>query len=73
MANSDPALGPYACVGKRLAMLEIRRVAAEILHRYDVVPGPDHNVEAFLNAKQDTFTTVPGELSLIFTKRFQRE
>ncbi|KAK1753804.1 Tryprostatin B 6-hydroxylase [Echria macrotheca] len=61
--------GPYACVGKRLALLEIRRVVAEILSRYDVRPEPGHSPEAFLDGKEDTFTTVSSPLPLIFTKR----
>ncbi|KAJ5263364.1 cytochrome P450 [Penicillium angulare] len=28
--------GPYACVGKQLALMEVRRVVAEILTRYEV-------------------------------------
>lgn len=61
--------GPYACVGKRFALLEIRRVTAEILWRYDVRPEPGHSASAFLDGKQDTFTTVSAPLPLIFTER----
>lgn len=61
--------GPYACVGKRLALLEIRRVTAEILWRYDVCPEPGHSASAFLDGKEDTFTTVSAPLPLIFTER----
>ncbi|KAK1831881.1 Tryprostatin B 6-hydroxylase [Podospora conica] len=62
-------IGPYACVGKRLALLEIRRVTAEILWRYDVRPAPGHSAAAFLDGKEDTFTTVSAPLPLIFTER----
>ncbi|KAI1124607.1 putative cytochrome P450 oxidoreductase, partial [Nemania abortiva] len=61
--------GPYACVGKRLAMMEIRRVVAEILWRYDFTVTPEHNKEAFLDGKQDTFTLVSSPLPLVFTER----
>ena len=46
-------------VGKRLAMLELRRVVAEILRWYDLTIAPD--------GKQDTFTTVSTPLPIIFT------
>ncbi len=61
--------GPYACVGKRLAMLELRRVVAEILWRYDLTLAPGQTKEAFLDGKQDTFTTVSAALPIVFTKR----
>ncbi|KAL2173995.1 cytochrome P450 monooxygenase-like protein [Thermothelomyces heterothallicus CBS 202.75] len=61
--------GAYACVGKRLAMLELRRVVAEILSRYDLTIGPGQTKQAFLDGKQDTFTTVSAPLPIIFTER----
>lgn len=63
------AAGPYACVGKRLAMLELRRVVAEILWRYDLTIAPGQSKEAFLDGKQDTFTTVSAPLPVVFTER----
>ncbi|KAK4149486.1 cytochrome P450 monooxygenase [Chaetomidium leptoderma] len=63
--------GPYACVGKRLAMLELRRVVAEILWRYDLTMAPGQTQEAFLDGKQDTFTTVSAALPVIFTERIR--
>ncbi|KAH8901269.1 cytochrome P450 monooxygenase-like protein [Thozetella sp. PMI_491] len=62
-------LGSYACIGKRLALIEIRRVVAEILWRYDVHVAPGFSPESFLDGRQDTFTLVSGSLPLIFTKR----
>ncbi|KAL2166799.1 hypothetical protein VTG60DRAFT_2152 [Thermothelomyces hinnuleus] len=61
--------GAYACVGKRLAMLELRRVVAEILWRYDLTIAPGQTKQAFLDGKQDTFTTVSAPLPIIFTER----
>ncbi|KAL2256849.1 hypothetical protein VTK26DRAFT_1031 [Humicola hyalothermophila] len=61
--------GPYACIGKRLAMLQMRRVVAEILARYDVAVAPGQTKEGFLGGKQDTFTTVSAPLPLVFTRR----
>ncbi|KAK3356880.1 cytochrome P450 monooxygenase-like protein [Lasiosphaeria hispida] len=61
--------GPYGCVGKRLALMEIRRLVAEILWRYDVRIAPGQCPEAFLDGKQDVFTTVSAPLPVIFTER----
>ncbi|KAK4466832.1 Tryprostatin B 6-hydroxylase [Cladorrhinum samala] len=66
-------IGPYACVGKRLAMLEIRRLVAEILWRYDIQLAPGHNKEAWLEGKQDVFTTVSPALPILFTERCKEE
>ncbi|KAK2616801.1 hypothetical protein QQS21_000178 [Conoideocrella luteorostrata] len=62
-------IGPYGCVGKRLAMMEIRRVVAEILSRYNLSLAPSQGKEAFLNGKQDTFTVVSAPLFLQFSRR----
>ncbi|KAK3987119.1 Tryprostatin B 6-hydroxylase [Cladorrhinum sp. PSN332] len=62
-------IGPYACVGKRLALLEIRRLVGEILWRYDITVAPGHSKEAWLDGKQDVFTTVSSSLPIIFTER----
>ncbi|KAI0506267.1 cytochrome P450 monooxygenase-like protein [Xylaria bambusicola] len=61
--------GPFGCIGKRLALIEIRRVVAEIVSRYDMKPAPEHNKEAFLDGKKDTHTLVSGPLHLIFVER----
>lgn len=53
-------------------MLEMRRLIAEILWRYDVSVSPDHSAEAFLDGKEDTFTTVSAPLRLVFTDRAAR-
>lgn len=61
--------GPYGCVGKRLAMMELRRVIAETISRYDVSFAPGQTREAFLDGKQDSFTSVSAPLHLVFNAR----
>ncbi|KAI1332363.1 cytochrome P450 monooxygenase-like protein [Xylariaceae sp. FL0255] len=61
--------GPYACVGKRLAMMEIRRCVCEVLSRYDYSAVPGHDREAWLDGKLDTFTIVSAPLPLVFEER----
>ncbi|KAI1200960.1 putative cytochrome P450 oxidoreductase [Nemania serpens] len=65
-------LGPYGCVGKRLAMMEMRRLVGEILSQYDFTTSPEHSKEAFLDGKEDTFTLVPAPLMLSFTERVRK-
>ncbi|KAJ0418348.1 cytochrome P450 [Aspergillus carlsbadensis] len=61
--------GPYSCVGKQLALMELRRVTAEILTRYDVHLAKEQRVNDFLDSFHDTFTLVTGPLELVFEKR----
>ncbi|KAE8165150.1 cytochrome P450 monooxygenase [Aspergillus tamarii] len=61
--------GAYVCAGKQLALMEIRRVAAEVVTRYNITLAPDHSDDAFLDGAVDAFTIVPGPLKLTFQKR----
>jgi len=62
-------IGPYACVGKRLALMELRYVVAQIVYRYDVALAPGQTETAFLAGKRDTFTLALGPLNLRFAHR----
>ncbi|KAJ5919142.1 cytochrome P450 oxidoreductase [Penicillium verhagenii] len=61
--------GPYVCVGKQLAFMEIRRVTAEILTRYDVSFAPEYNEASFWKGKQDAFTLVAAPMEMVFNER----
>ena len=62
-------LGTYSCAGKALALMEIRRVVAALLSKYDVSIAPDQGVEDFLSKQKDTFTLVNPALKLVFKNR----
>ncbi|KAL3442746.1 cytochrome P450 monooxygenase [Aspergillus insuetus] len=61
--------GPYSCVGKQLALMELRLVAAEILTRYNVRFAEGQKPDVFLESCHDTFTLATGPLELVFEKR----
>ncbi|KAF7621945.1 hypothetical protein AFLA_008494 [Aspergillus flavus NRRL3357] len=61
--------GPYACVGKRLALMELRRVITVILRDYYIALAPGQSAKAFCEGQMDTFTLVAPSLELVFTKR----
>jgi cytochrome P450 len=73
--NRDPSvyipfnIGPYGCIGKRLAMMKIRMLLAQLLARYDLRMAPGETKEKFFESALDTFTLIPGELPVIWTKR----
>lgn len=66
---ADQIIGPWACVGRRLALMELRRVTAELLLRYDISFAPGKVNDAFLKDGKDTFTLTAAPLLLNFTKR----
>ncbi|KAL9122024.1 MAG: hypothetical protein Q9187_001416 [Circinaria calcarea] len=61
--------GTYGCIGRPLALLNIRTTLAKLIMEYDVAfaPGEDGTkVEADTRVR---FTAGPGELKLVFRKR----
>ena len=50
-------------------MMELRRVTAEPLTRYDIDLAPGQSAEAFLEGGRDFFTLSTGPLELVFTPR----
>ncbi|OAA33379.1 averantin oxidoreductase [Moelleriella libera RCEF 2490] len=61
--------GRYACAGKQLALMEIRLLVSQIMHRYTVSLAPDQTENAFLDGLKDTFTLTPPSLQLVFEPR----
>ncbi|KAH8797552.1 cytochrome P450 monooxygenase-like protein [Hyaloscypha sp. PMI_1271] len=63
------SVGPYSCVGKQLALMELRNVIARIVTEFDVKFAPDEDGTALLEKSTDTFTIALAPLMLVFTKR----
>lgn len=61
--------GPYGCVGKNLALMELRNVIARIVTEFDLKFAPGENGSALMNKSKDTFTMELAPLELIFMKR----
>lgn len=72
-STSDVLLGRYGCIGRPLAMLNIRTTLAKLLLTFDIAfPPEDDATGAGFEAKsKEHFTLAPGELSLVFRKRQQ--
>ncbi|KAH7141644.1 cytochrome P450 67 [Dactylonectria macrodidyma] len=62
-------IGRYSCVGKQLALMEIRHVASQIAHNYDIRLADDQNIEDFFDNVVDGFTLTCPKLDLVFTPR----
>ncbi|ORY04755.1 putative benzoate 4-monooxygenase cytochrome P450 [Clohesyomyces aquaticus] len=61
-------LGKHSCVGKHLAMMELRLVAARLVTMYDFTFAEGYDQHEVLDMK-DCFTAIPGTLKLAFTPR----
>ncbi|KAF4626682.1 hypothetical protein G7Y89_g11474 [Cudoniella acicularis] len=63
------SLGPFACVGKQLALMELRNVTARIMKEFKFEFAPGEDGSALLENSRDTFTMALEPLMLVFTKR----
>jgi tryprostatin B 6-hydroxylase len=62
------SIGPYGCIGKNLAYMEIRLLTAQLITRFDVALAPGEDGTALLNSV-DHFTIGLKPINMIFTRR----
>lgn len=61
--------GRYTCLGKSMALSELRVVTAMLVSKYKIgLPAGDAG-EAVERDYRDQFTAAPGKLDLVFTAR----
>ncbi|KAH8807492.1 cytochrome P450 monooxygenase [Xylogone sp. PMI_703] len=61
--------GAYSCVGKQLALAELRWVTSMILISYDIRFAPGYRPESYLENGIDAFTYASAPLHVVFTPR----
>lgn len=59
-------MGPFGCIGKSLALMELRTVVARIVTRYDFSLAKGEDGKRLMNDTRDHFTVDPGGLDLVF-------
>jgi cytochrome P450 len=68
------SFGPAGCVGKPLALMELRAIACFILQKYQIKPAPGDTeakmVDGWEDTLQDLYTTQWGALPVVLTRRF---
>lgn len=63
--------GRYGCVGKAIAMAQMRLTVACLLSKYNIALAPGQgNGEDFELQMKDQATASPGPLVLVFSRRF---
>ncbi|RDW61326.1 cytochrome P450-14 [Coleophoma crateriformis] len=61
--------GPYSCIGKQLALMELRVVIARIITQFDVSFAPGEDGTNLMTKTRDVFTLDMAPLMMVFTKR----
>lgn len=62
------SIGPYGCIGKNLAYMEIRTLTALLISSFDIVLAPGEDGHALLHSV-DHFTIGLKPVKMILTKR----
>lgn len=68
-AHSPFTVGPHQCIGKGLAMMEIRAVTAHLVQRFEMGFSKDYDPEILWRDLKDQVTAQPGELWCTFRER----
>ncbi|KAF2501920.1 putative P450 monooxygenase [Lophium mytilinum] len=63
--------GAYSCIGKQLALQEVRTVTAKLITKFDVSFAPGEDGSTLLEESKDIFTTELGDMFLCFKLRKQ--
>ncbi|OAG38665.1 hypothetical protein AYO21_07171 [Fonsecaea monophora] len=61
--------GPYSCIGKQLALMELQSVCARLVTEFDVTFAPGEDGTNLLTNTKDCFTMQLAPLNLCFTPR----
>ena len=65
----DTPTGTYGCIGKPLALLNLRTTLAKLILQFDLSFAAGEDGTAFKENARTQFNTSPGELYLKFSKR----
>lgn len=62
-------LGPYGCIGKQLALMELRTVASLLVSQFDIRLAEGEDGRKLLEKSRDAFTLRMEALEVIFEER----
>ena len=60
------SMGPFGCIGKSLAMMELRDVTAKLVLRFDLSLADGEDGKRLMNQTRDHFTVDPGGCDVVF-------
>lgn len=64
--------GPYGCIGKNLAYMEIRLLTANLIRKFDVSLAEGEDGTKLLTETKDHFTLGLADINMRFTKRNEK-
>jgi cytochrome P450 len=69
MDTADYFRGTYSCIGKQLALMELREVTARIVTQFDIAFAPGEDGTALFEKTKDVFTLEVAPLKMVFKQR----
>ena len=63
------SVGPFGCIGKNLALMELRTLVTRLIKSFDVEFAPGEDGSKVLTKTKDHFTVDVGDLELVFKPR----
>lgn len=69
MGREKKNLGSYSCIGRVLALMELRSALSRIALNFDLAFAPGETGEVFNREVLDTFTLTVKDLWVVFRKR----
>lgn len=63
------SMGPFGCIGKSVALMELRTVTTRLVKKFDMALAPGEDGQRLLYATRDHFTVDPGHVEVTFKAR----
>ncbi|KAI4664778.1 uncharacterized protein J4E79_003076 [Alternaria viburni] len=64
------SIGPYNCIGQKLAMMELRSVTANLVRSFEISFAEGEDGSTIENKTRDCFTIIVGKLDVKLTPRY---
>ena len=61
--------GPFGCIGKNLALMELRTLVSKLVKEFDIAFAPGEDGTKLLTETTEHFTLGVAPLNLVFSKR----
>ena len=68
LTNTTP-IGPYGCIGKQLALMELRTVVSLLVSQFDIRLAEGEDGKKLLDESRDAFTLRMEALEVVFEER----
>jgi tryprostatin B 6-hydroxylase len=63
------SMGPFGCIGKNLALMELRLLTTQLVTKFDLRFAEHEDGSRILTETRDHFTVGAGDLDICFTSR----